>query len=63
MSETQHERTYLAVPFGEKDEAKALGARWDMAVKSWYIPLRRQSSLVRAMETRTAALCLHRSCR
>lgn len=38
MSDKHRERTYLAVPFGEKDEAKALGARWDMAVKSWYIP-------------------------
>ena len=34
MSEKDNERTYLAVPFSEKDEAKALGARWDMAVKS-----------------------------
>jgi putative DNA primase/helicase len=38
MSEKDHERTYLAVPFGEKDEAKAMGARWDKAVKRWYIP-------------------------
>ena len=31
-------RTYLAVPFAEKDEAKALGARWDKEAKSWYVP-------------------------
>ncbi|MEY4210024.1 MAG: hypothetical protein RLZ92_403 [Pseudomonadota bacterium] len=30
-------RTYLNVPFAEKDAAKALGARWDPANKKWYI--------------------------
>lgn len=32
------DRTYLAVPFREKDEAKALGAKWDKEAKSWYAP-------------------------
>jgi hypothetical protein len=27
----------LDVPFAEKDEAKALGARWDAQARSWYI--------------------------
>lgn len=31
-------RTYLTVPFAQKDEAKALGARWDPARKRWYVP-------------------------
>lgn len=31
-------RTYLAVPYAEKDQAKALGARWDRDAKSWYAP-------------------------
>lgn len=31
-------REYLVVPFGEKDEAKALGARWDKQARSWYAP-------------------------
>jgi len=31
-------RTYLAVPFKEKDEAKALGAKWDAQAKAWYAP-------------------------
>lgn len=31
-------RTYLAVPYAEKNEAKALGARWDKVSKSWYAP-------------------------
>lgn len=30
--------TYLYVPFEEKDEAKALGAKWDKENKSWYAP-------------------------
>jgi Domain of unknown function (DUF5710) len=30
--------TPLNVPFKEKDEAKALGARWNPAAKHWYIP-------------------------
>lgn len=30
--------TYLDVPFAEKDEAKALGARFDMTQKMWYVP-------------------------
>lgn len=30
--------TYLDVPFKEKDEAKALGARWDGGAKKWYVP-------------------------
>jgi len=29
-------RTYLFVPFSEKDQAKALGARWDGRNKRWY---------------------------
>ncbi len=31
------ERIYLTVPFAEKDEAKALGARWDKERKAWWI--------------------------
>ena len=30
--------TYLNVPFSEKEKVKALGARWDAAAKSWFIP-------------------------
>ncbi|MES2126588.1 MAG: DUF5710 domain-containing protein [Pseudomonadota bacterium] len=29
---------FLKVPFAEKDEAKALGARWNGARKAWYVP-------------------------
>lgn len=30
------ERLYLAVPYGERDAARAAGAQWDRAAKSWY---------------------------
>lgn len=32
------ERTWLDVPFSEKDQAKALGARWDLQARRWYAP-------------------------
>jgi integron integrase len=32
------ERVYLRVPFAEKEAAKRLGARWDQAVKRWFVP-------------------------
>jgi len=32
------ERTYLAVPYDEKDDARQLGARWDRTEKAWYVP-------------------------
>jgi hypothetical protein len=31
-------KTWLDVPFAEKDTAKMLGARFDMAQKRWYVP-------------------------
>ena len=31
-------RAWLDVPFSEKDEAKALGARWDPSAKCWFAP-------------------------
>ncbi len=33
-----NQRTYLSVPFAEKDAAKKLGARWDMIARAWYVP-------------------------
>ncbi|MFF4990530.1 DUF5710 domain-containing protein [Streptosporangium saharense] len=32
------ERLWLDVPYNEKDEAKALGARWDPTARRWYAP-------------------------
>ncbi len=34
----KQERTYLKVPFREKDEAKGLGARWDRQQNAWFVP-------------------------
>lgn len=31
-------RTYLDVPYAEKDAAKTLGARWDQTSRKWYDP-------------------------
>ncbi len=31
-------KIYLTVPYAQKDEAKALGARWDASQKKWYVP-------------------------
>ncbi len=28
----------LNVPYEQKDEAKALGARWDVTQRRWYVP-------------------------
>lgn len=36
--EQEHSRTYLHVPFAEKEEAKALGAKWDRKEGAWYVP-------------------------
>jgi hypothetical protein len=31
-------KLFLDVPFSEKDDAKALGARWDPKARRWYVP-------------------------
>lgn len=38
ISDGSDGRLYIDVPLGEKDDAKALGARWDLSLKCWYIP-------------------------
>lgn len=37
-SRDDQDRVYLAVPYIERGAAKAAGARWDKAAKSWYAP-------------------------
>lgn len=32
------EKTFLSVPYQEKEQAKKLGAKWDKEQKSWYAP-------------------------
>lgn len=36
QKEIASKKCYLAIPYQDKDEAKALGAKWDMSAKSWY---------------------------
>lgn len=31
-------KTFLDVPYADKDKVKALGARWDPAIRKWYCP-------------------------
>jgi len=31
-------RTYFSVPFTERDQAKRLGAEWDIAAGAWFVP-------------------------
>lgn len=38
-------KTYLSVPYSQKDEAKALGARWDAHNKKWYVPANKDLAL------------------
>jgi hypothetical protein len=38
MQPPSPERTYLAVPYAEKDDAKQLDAKWDRTEKAWYVP-------------------------
>jgi putative DNA primase/helicase len=35
---TTNDRTFLAVPYDEKDDAKRSGAKWDRRAKAWYVP-------------------------
>ena len=37
LTQCPYNKVYLNVPFAKKDEAKALGARWDPQKKKWYI--------------------------
>jgi len=49
----QVENHYLDVPFAEKDEAKAAGARWDPQVRRWFVPQRKDPALFeRWLQTR-----------
>ena len=38
-------RLYLAVPFGERQEARSLGASWDRIARRWYAPAHLARSL------------------
>ena len=46
-------KTYLNVPFAQKDAAKALGARWDAVNKKWYVPADKDITLFAQWQPRS----------
>jgi hypothetical protein len=40
-------RCFIKVPFAEKDEAKALGAKFDLIFRMWYVPMGKDRKLFR----------------
>lgn len=44
-------KTYLNIPFAQKDEAKALGARWDSVQKKWFAPADKDITLFAKWQT------------
>ena len=49
-------KIYLNVPFAQKDEAKALGARWDPAPKKWFVPADKDITLFAKWQTESGAV-------
>lgn len=49
-------KTYLNVPFAQKDAAKALGARWDAAKKKWYVQADMDITLFAQWQPQSGAL-------
>ena len=48
-------KTYLNVPFAQKDAAKALGAKWDAVNKKWYVPAGKDITLFAKWQTEVPA--------
>lgn len=46
----------LKVPFNEKDQAKALGARWNAESKDWYVPQVTNATLLEKVVYQYASL-------
>ncbi|WP_333878665.1 DUF5710 domain-containing protein [Methylobacter sp.] len=49
-------KIYLNVPFAQKDEAKALGARWDAVQKKWFVPPEKDITLFAKWQTESGAV-------
>ncbi len=49
-------KIYLDVPYREKEEAKALGAKWDRQEQSWYIPADKDESAFAKWKQRDASI-------
>ncbi|GAB6141212.1 hypothetical protein JCM14076_19410 [Methylosoma difficile] len=45
------QKTYLNVPYAQKDAAKALGAKWDATQKKWYVPADKDVALFAQWQT------------
>lgn len=54
-------KNYLNVPFAQKDEAKALGAKWDAIKKKWYVPLGKDSALFAQWQTESSTVTSSKS--
>jgi hypothetical protein len=54
-------KVYLNVPFAQKDEAKALGARWDAVQKKWFVPADKDIALFARWQAEAGAVELSRS--
>ena len=52
----QDTKTYLCVPYAQKDAAKALGAKWDPAKKLWYAPAGTDITLFEKWQTQPSTL-------
>ena len=44
-------KIYLNVPFAQKDQAKAQGARWDAVQKKWFVPADKDITLFAKWQT------------
>ncbi|HEY8035920.1 MAG TPA: DUF5710 domain-containing protein [Methylobacter sp.] len=53
-------KIYLNVPFAQKDEAKALGARWDAINKKWFVPADKDIALFARWQAESGAVELPR---
>ncbi|TAN70217.1 MAG: hypothetical protein EPN17_06325 [Methylobacter sp.] len=49
-------KIYLNVPFAQKDEAKALGARWDAIKKKWFVPTDKDVTLFTKWQAASSAV-------
>jgi hypothetical protein len=49
-------KIYLNVPFAQKDEAKALGARWDGIKKKWFVPAEKDIALFARWQAEAGAV-------
>jgi hypothetical protein len=49
-------KTYLNVPFAQKDTVKALGAKWDAANKKWYVPANMDSAVFAQWQPQSGTL-------